>query len=62
MLGGWVEHIKSGVCMCVRSKDEVEGGAKVQFSSFTAESRQIMSKTEKIISMQFGNKKVTIRN
>lgn len=34
MLGGWVTHIKSGVCVC--SKDEVEGGVKVQFSSFRA--------------------------
>ena len=36
------------VCVCVCSKDEVKGGVEVQFSSFTAESRKIISKTKKM--------------
>lgn len=46
------------MCVCVCSKDEAEGSVKVQASSFTAWAQQIVSKTEKFISMQFGNKKV----
>lgn len=46
-----MEHIKDGVCVQMYSRDEVEAGAKVQFSPFIARSQQILSKTEKFIGM-----------